>query len=97
MHKLVVLATCGIFKPFAALSLRRVFSLRKLIECAFYNMGRIRLVWGRLWCVISNHLVAVASHPDQTVAMYAVDSMRQLVGKLLSRSELGTSRTRARR
>ena len=66
----------------------RVFSLRKLIECAYYNLGRIRLVWTRLWSIISAHLVGAACHPDQTVAMYAVDSMRQLVGKLLSRSEL---------
>ncbi|CAD7699204.1 unnamed protein product [Ostreobium quekettii] len=66
----------------------RVFSLRKLVECAYYNLGRIRLVWGRLWAIISAHLVGAACHPDQTVAMYAVDSMRQLVGKLLSRSEL---------
>ncbi|CAD7697716.1 unnamed protein product [Ostreobium quekettii] len=66
----------------------RVFSLRKLVECAYYNLGRIRLVWGRLWAVISAHLVGAACHPDQTVAMYAVDSLRQLVGKLLSRSEL---------
>lgn len=29
-------------------------------------------------------------HPDQTVAMYAVDSLRQLVGKLLARAELAT-------
>ena len=66
----------------------RVFSLRKLVECAYYNLGRIRLIWGRLWSTISSHLVNASCHSDQTVAMYSVDSLRQLVGKLLSRDEL---------
>ncbi|GMH39854.1 hypothetical protein BSKO_07758 [Bryopsis sp. KO-2023] len=71
----------------------RVFSLRKLVECAYYNLDRIRLVWSRLWSAISAHLVNASCHPDQTVAMYAVDSLRQLVGKLLARAELATFTT----
>lgn len=59
----------------------RVFSLRKLVECAYYNLGRIRLIWGRLWTTIASHLVNASCHSDQTVAMYSVDSLRQLVAK----------------
>lgn len=73
----------------------RVFSLRKLVECAYYNLGRIRLIWGRLWSTISSHLVTASCHSDQTVAMYSVDSLRQLVGKLLSRDELANFTTQS--
>lgn len=73
----------------------RVFSLRKLVECAYYNLGRIRLIWGRLWSIISSHLVTASCHSDQTVAMYSVDSLRQLVGKLLSRDELANFTTQS--
>lgn len=66
----------------------RLFSLQKVVECAYVNMGRIRLVWSKLWSVISTHLVGASCHVDSHVAMYAVDSLRQLIAKLLSRAEL---------
>ncbi|KAK9804748.1 hypothetical protein WJX72_003264 [[Myrmecia] bisecta] len=66
----------------------RVYSLQKLIECAYHNLGRIRLIWGRLWAALAAHLVSAACHPDPEVAYFAVDSLRQLVAKLLIRAEL---------
>eukprot|EP00951_Prasinocladus_malaysianus_P002932 scaffold20878_cov21-Prasinocladus_malaysianus.AAC.2 len=30
----------------------RVYMLQKLVECAHHNLGRIRLVWGRLWAAL---------------------------------------------
>ena len=66
----------------------RVHSLQKVVECAYHNMGRIRLVWSKLWAVIAAQLVGASCHPDRRVALYAVDSLRQLVAKLLARAEL---------
>jgi Sec7-like guanine-nucleotide exchange factor len=66
----------------------RVHSLQKVVECAYHNMGRIRLVWSKLWAVIAAQLVGASCNPDRRVALYAVDSLRQLVAKLLARAEL---------
>lgn len=35
----------------------RLFSLQKLVECAYHNLGRVRLVWSKLWRVVAAHLV----------------------------------------
>ncbi|XP_047330350.1 brefeldin A-inhibited guanine nucleotide-exchange protein 5-like isoform X2 [Impatiens glandulifera] len=66
----------------------RVFSLQKLVEISYYNMARIRMVWARIWTVLSTHFIYAGSHPDERVAMYAIDSLRQLGMKYLERAEL---------
>lgn len=66
----------------------RVYLLQRLVEFAFLNMDRIRLVWRKLWTVISQHLVSAACQGDTYVAMYAVDSLRQFADRLLERDEL---------
>lgn len=33
----------------------RMFSLQKLVEISYYNMGRIRLQWSRIWQVLGDH------------------------------------------
>ncbi|KAL6762063.1 hypothetical protein V8C86DRAFT_3013062 [Haematococcus lacustris] len=66
----------------------RVFSLAKIVEIAHYNMTRIRLVWSRVWAVLSDYFIQVGCHPNLQVAMYAVDSLRQLAMKFLERDEL---------
>ncbi|EFN53507.1 hypothetical protein CHLNCDRAFT_13798, partial [Chlorella variabilis] len=66
----------------------RVTLLQKVVECAYHNQARIRLVWSRLWSVVAQHLVSAACHTDAYVAMYAVDALRQLAAKLLDRAEL---------
>lgn len=66
----------------------RVFSLQKLVEISYYNMTRIRMVWARIWVVLSRHFVAAGSHPDEKISMYAIDSLRQLAIKYLERAEL---------
>ena len=33
----------------------RMFSLQKIVEISYYNMGRIRLQWSRIWQVIGEH------------------------------------------
>ncbi|XAR51125.1 hypothetical protein NMG60_11005668 [Bertholletia excelsa] len=66
----------------------RVFSLQKLVEISYYNMARIRMVWARIWSVLATHFIYAGSHPDEKVAMYAIDSLRQLGMKYLERAEL---------
>eukprot|EP00892_Ulva_mutabilis_P008052 jgi/Ulvmu1/5619/UM023_0158.1 len=66
----------------------RVTSLKRLTECLFLNMDRIRLVWGRLWAVVGPQFVSATCHEDPGVAMVALDSMKQLAAHLLQRSEL---------
>ncbi|CAD7702431.1 unnamed protein product [Ostreobium quekettii] len=66
----------------------RVFSLTKIVEIAHFNMGRIRLVWSRIWSVLSDYFIQVGCSSNLSVAMYAVDSLRQLSMKFLERDEL---------
>ena len=47
-----------------------------------------RLVWNRIWAVLSDFFVEVGCHRNLAVAMYAVDSLRQLAMKFLERDEL---------
>ncbi|KAK9788000.1 hypothetical protein WJX73_004027 [Symbiochloris irregularis] len=66
----------------------RAHSLSRLIDCGYNNLGRIRLIWRRLWAALSAHLVSASCHPDPAIARLAVDHMRALVSKLLARAEL---------
>nr|GEV04209.1 brefeldin A-inhibited guanine nucleotide-exchange protein 1 [Tanacetum cinerariifolium] len=66
----------------------RVFSLTKIVEVAHYNMNRIRLVWSRIWSVLSDFFVAVGLSENLSVAIFVMDSLRQLSMKFLEREEL---------
>lgn len=46
----------------------RAFSLTKIVEVAHFNMGRIRLVWSRIWSVLSEYFIAVGCHPNLSLA-----------------------------
>lgn len=61
----------------------RKFSLQRIVEVADFNMGRIRFVWSRIWQTLSEHFGTVGSHPNLNVALYAIDSLRQLADKFL--------------
>ncbi|RZR78841.1 hypothetical protein BHM03_00004390 [Ensete ventricosum] len=45
-------------------------------------------VWARIWSVLAQHFIAAGSHHEEKVAMYAIDSLRQLGMKYLERAEL---------
>ncbi|XP_057964106.1 brefeldin A-inhibited guanine nucleotide-exchange protein 1 isoform X2 [Malania oleifera] len=66
----------------------RVFSLTKIVEIAHYNMNRIRLVWSRIWNVLSDFFVSVGLSENLAVAIFVMDSLRQLAMKFLEREEL---------
>lgn len=56
--------------------------------CRHYNMNRIRLVWSRIWSVLSDFFVAVGLSENLSVAIFVMDSLRQLSMKFLEREEL---------
>ncbi|XP_010246071.1 PREDICTED: brefeldin A-inhibited guanine nucleotide-exchange protein 5 isoform X2 [Nelumbo nucifera] len=81
-------ALCGVSAEELKQTPARVFSLQKLVEISYYNMARIRMVWARIWYVLANHFISAGSHHDEKIAMYAIDSLRQLSMKYLERAEL---------
>ncbi|KAG6582539.1 Brefeldin A-inhibited guanine nucleotide-exchange protein 5, partial [Cucurbita argyrosperma subsp. sororia] len=81
-------ALCGVSAEELKQTPARVFSLQKLVEISYYNMARIRMVWARIWSVLSNHFISAGSHHDEKIVIYAIDSLRQLGMKYLERAEL---------
>ncbi|GKV00013.1 hypothetical protein SLEP1_g12776 [Rubroshorea leprosula] len=81
-------ALCGVSAEELKQAPARVFSLQKLVEISYYNIARIRMVWARIWSVLANHFISAGSHHDEKIAMYAIDSLRQLGMKYLERAEL---------
>jgi brefeldin A-inhibited guanine nucleotide-exchange protein len=69
-----------------------MFSLQKLVEIAYYNMGRIRLVWSRLWEVLGGHFNGVGIGGSEEVAFFAIDSLRQLSMKFIEKGEFSNFR-----
>ncbi|XP_078456727.1 brefeldin A-inhibited guanine nucleotide-exchange protein 1-like isoform X1 [Lampetra planeri] len=70
----------------------RMFSLQKIVEISYYNMGRIRLQWSRIWEVVGDHFNKVGCNPNEDVAFFALDSLRQLSMKFLEKGELANFR-----
>ncbi|URE30228.1 Guanine nucleotide-exchange protein [Musa troglodytarum] len=66
----------------------RVFSLTKIVEITHYNMDRIRLVWSSIWNVLSEFFVTIGCSENLSIAIFAMDSLRQLSMKFLERKEL---------
>ena len=66
----------------------QVYSLQKIVEIAYYNMPRVRLVWARIWEVLGDFFIDVGQHDNLSIALYAVDSLRQLAMKFLEKGEL---------
>jgi brefeldin A-inhibited guanine nucleotide-exchange protein len=67
----------------------RIFSLQKVVEVADYNMNtRSRMVWAKIWTILSQYFTAVCCSPNASIAMYAIDSLKQLSAKFLEKPEL---------
>ncbi|KNC76169.1 hypothetical protein SARC_11320, partial [Sphaeroforma arctica JP610] len=66
----------------------RMYSLQKIVEIAYYNMNRIRMEWSRIWVVLGDHFNRVGCNPNTQIAIFAIDSLRQLAMKFLERGEL---------
>lgn len=65
----------------------RMFSLQKIVEISYYNMGRIRLQWSRIWQVLGEHFNAVGCNSNEDISFFAVDSLRQLSMKFIEKGE----------
>eukprot|EP01080_Neovahlkampfia_damariscottae_P002329 gene2329-2797_t len=66
----------------------RTYSLHKLIEVAYYNIDRMKLVWGKIWSSVSQHFIDIAcKHGDLQMIMGAIDSLRQLSMRFLEQPE----------
>jgi len=67
----------------------RIFSLQKLVEVADFNMtSRSRIAWANMWELLAQHFTAIGIHENQRLAMYAIDSLKQLSIKFLQKEEL---------
>jgi len=67
----------------------RNYSLHKLIEVADFNIFRIQIEWSKIWKLISDHLIYVASNFNHdNICIDAIDSLRQIVSKLLQKPDL---------
>lgn len=51
-------------------------------------MSRIRLVWSKIWRVLSAFFVTIGCSENLSIAIFAMDSLRQLSMKFLEREEL---------
>ncbi|KAL7059279.1 hypothetical protein AAHC03_013401 [Spirometra sp. Aus1] len=83
-----VKALCQVSLEELALPHPRTFSLQKVVEISYYNMGRIRLQWSRVWEHIGQHFTTAGRSSNEDVAVFAVDSLRQLSVKLIEKGEL---------
>jgi brefeldin A-inhibited guanine nucleotide-exchange protein len=87
-HTLLTGSTHGTDQPH--LNQPNIYNLQKLVEVTHYNMdSRPRLVFSDIWTTVAAHLTSTALHSNAAVAMYAVDSFRQLSTQYLQREELG--------
>ncbi|ORY31437.1 hypothetical protein BCR39DRAFT_526742 [Naematelia encephala] len=66
----------------------RLFSLQKLVEISYYNMGRIRLEWSNIWLILGEHFNQVCCHNSPNVSFFALDALRQLAMNFLEKEEL---------
>lgn len=66
----------------------RLFSLQKLVEISYYNMGRIRMEWSNIWAILGEHLNQVCCHSNANVSFFALDALRQLAVRFLEKEEL---------
>ena len=66
----------------------RMFCLTKLVEISYYNMGRIRMQWSRIWQVLAIHFNLVGCNTIQDISFFAVDSLRQVKQLLFDGSEI---------
>lgn len=65
-----------------------IFSFDAALNAFLSSNCYVFQVWARIWSVLANHFISAGSHHDEKIAMYAIDSLRQLSMKYLERAEL---------
>lgn len=66
----------------------RLFSLQKVVDICYYNMGRVRFEWIPLWATLGDIFNSVGCHANLTIDFFALDSLKQLSMRFLSIEEL---------
>ncbi|CAD8140155.1 unnamed protein product [Paramecium octaurelia] len=66
----------------------RIYSLQKLVEVSDYNMDRVKVIWNRLWSIVSSHIQEAVAFRVKSITIFAVDSLKQLNIKFLMKEEL---------
>lgn len=66
----------------------RTFSLQKMVDVSYYNMGRIKMEWTPIWAVMGAQFNKVGTIPNTMIVFMALDSLRQLAGRFLDLEEL---------
>ncbi|KAG7807449.1 hypothetical protein KL921_004207 [Ogataea angusta] len=66
----------------------RIFSLQKMVDVCYYNMGRIRVQWSALWAVMNEKFNEFGCHQNTSIAFFALDSLRQLSERFFAIEEL---------
>lgn len=66
----------------------RTFSLQKVIDVCYYNMGRIRLEWSPIWAVMGECFNKIGTKHNLSVVFFALDSLRQLSMRFTDIEEL---------
>lgn len=65
-----------------------LFCLQKIVDICYYNMGRIKLEWSKIWVIMGHHFEEVCSTSDEKTVLFALDSLRQLSFRFLELDEL---------
>lgn len=70
------------------LELRR-YSMQKVLEVADVNMNcRSKLEWSKIWNTMSVYFDTIACIQNETIALFSIDSLKQLSFKFLEKEEL---------
>jgi len=65
---------CYVSEDELAFNPPRMYSLQKIVEISYYNMGRIRLQWTRIWNVLGEHFNKVRKF-DHKVIFFAFSNI----------------------
>ncbi|CAG8555206.1 7956_t:CDS:2, partial [Paraglomus occultum] len=95
VHFVNALCTVSLEEVDASRTAPRMYSLQRIVEIAYYNMSRIRFEWTQIWKILQPHFNTVGCHPNNIVATFAIDSLRQLSMKFLERDELSHYNTQS--
>ncbi|GMM36872.1 Arf family guanine nucleotide exchange factor [Saccharomycopsis crataegensis] len=66
----------------------RIFSLQKMVDICYYNMGRIRVEWSRLWSIMGESFNKIGCNFNMNIVIFALDSLRQLSMRFFEIEEL---------
>ena len=66
----------------------RYYMLQRIGDVAAFNMNREKIVWNDIWYNIGPHITLAGTHWNAATGAFAVDLLRQLASKFLSKKEM---------